>query len=243
MKLKNFLRIRSKLNNKELVSPKEGYKIWAEIYDDEENNLMLQYDEIILDKLIEPLNLKGKTILDFGCGTGRNWNKFYQNKPSKLIGCDVSYEMLNKLRSKFPEAEIHLMQNDDLSFLQDKSCDIIVSTLVIAHLRKLTDIFTEWNRVLKDKAEIIITDFHPDLLAKGGTRSFSFKGRIVKIENFNHTIDIIKILLYRFGFRQRAFIEKNIDEDVKHFYESKNAINVYNKFKTLPFVYGLHLTR
>ena len=64
------------LGNREIMkSSRSGYRIWSESFDNEKDNLMLTYDEIILNKILTPSLLQGKSILDFGCGTGRNWHE------------------------------------------------------------------------------------------------------------------------------------------------------------------------
>lgn len=231
-------------------SAREAYKIWSETYDSEQDNLILFYDNIILKEFFSKINFKEKTILDYGCGTGRNWKEIFNHNPGKIIGCDISPEMLSKVKIKFPNAETHLLQNEKLTFLADKSCDIIISTLVIAHIKNLNNLFREWDRVIRDKSEIIITDLHPQILENGGSRSFhvvtnsgSYNDKTVTIKNFIHKINKIEKLLHQSGFRTSDLIEKKIDEDVKLFYEKKNAIGVYERFKGLPFIYGLYLTR
>ena len=74
--------------------------------------------------------------------------------------------MLNKLHYKYPEAETYLLQENNLKESKDGSCDIIISTLVVAHIQNLENAFIEWSRILKNNGEIIITDFHPLTLQK-----------------------------------------------------------------------------
>jgi len=37
--------------------------------------------------------------------------------------------------------------------------------------------------------------------------------------------------------------EKYINEDVKHYYAAKNALHIYERFKNMPVIYGLHLKK
>jgi hypothetical protein len=39
------------------------------------------------------------------------------------------------------------------------------------------------------------------------------------------------------------FIERKIDDSVKHYYEKQQAIGVYERFKGTSIIYGAHLTR
>ncbi len=242
-KLNSVFNLNSLPSSKNLLSPVEAYRIWSESYDSEKDNLMLYYDDIILRKLIYETNLKSKVILDYGCGTGRHWKEFLKFEPAKIIGCDISPEMLVKLKSKYVNAEVHLISNNMLSFLENNCCDVLISTLVIAHIKNVEELFVEWNRVLKNSGSIIITDFHPDLLSSGGARTFQTSNGVITIENYVHSVSEIERSMSSFGFKTIDLIEKKIDEDVKRFYEKQNALNVYNKFKGTSFIFGIHFSR
>jgi ubiquinone/menaquinone biosynthesis C-methylase UbiE len=239
-KIKSFF---GKRTSEIIRTPKEGYKIWSESYDDEKDNLMLTYDEIILKTLLSKIDLSGKTILDYGCGTGRNWFELLKHDPDRIIGCDISSEMIDRLKRKYSFAESFLIKNDKLNFLSNKECDIIISTLVISHVYDIENLFIEWDRVLKDSGDIIISDFHPDLFAKGGTRTFKQAGKSYKIQNYIHHLREIEELLCRYGFTKITLIEKMIDEEVKGFYIKKNAEHIYSRFMGIPFIYGIYLKR
>ena len=231
------------INRPRIYDSEDAYKLWSMNYDDERDNLMLHYDKIILGKLISKIDLSGKIILDYGCGTGRNWDDLINRNPGKIIGCDISAEMLDKLKAKFNGAAVHLIKENTLSFLTGGGCNVIISTLVIAHIKEINNLFKEWSRVLKSNGDIILTDFHPELLANGGERTFNHNGKSITIRNYIHHVAEIEYMFSSLGFKTAELIEKNIDEEVKIFYEKHNALNVYEKYKGLPFIYGIHLSR
>ncbi len=243
VKLKYYLPGKIKSYFNDILPAEAAYNIWAENYDNQPNNLMFYYDKIILTDLIYKINLKQKVILDYGCGTGRNWQYILEYEPEKLIGCDKSTQMLDKLNSNFRNAETYVIKNDKLPFPDNKFVDIIISTLVIAHLKNIKNVFAEWDRILKKTANIIITDFHPELLAAGGLRTFRYKDASIIIKNTIHKIKEIENLLSNFGFETINLIEKKIEPDVKYFYEINNALHIYEKFKGVPFIYGILLSR
>lgn len=226
-----------------IKTSEDAYNNWAEYYDNEHDNPVLHYDNIILKELISNIKLADKVIFDYGCGTGRIWPLLLDNKPKKIIGCDISQMMLHKLKEKYTNAEVYKLKDSKLSFLNDSTCDIVISTLVIAHIADIEKTFSQWERILKNKSDIIITDFHPKLLAKGGLRTFK-KGRdLINIENYTHSIKSIEEKLSHFRFKVSNLIEKKIDINVKPFYERQNALKVYKKFYNTPFIYGMHLSR
>ncbi|MDB5144188.1 MAG: methyltransferase protein, partial [Mucilaginibacter sp.] len=221
----------------------EAYDLWSEDYDLQPGNLMLDLDEILFPKLLDKTVIQNKTVADIGCGTGRHWAKIFQMQPSSLTGFDVSEGMLNKLQEKFPGAHTHKIVNDLLPNVDDAFFDTIVSTLTVAHIENIEQALRAWCTVLKPNATIIITDFHPKLLAFGGKRTFRHNNVSLSVTNFVHSISTIKDVLKENGFRIMAEEEIGIDETVKHYYTQQNALNVYEQFKGFPVIYGIHLKR
>ncbi len=229
--------------SKSELDPEEAYEIWSENYDKQPGNLMLDLDEQIFTDLLENIDLKDKEIADIGCGTGRHWQKIYSKKPSRLMGFDISGSMLELLMNKFPFALTYKTTDNLLMSVSDSSMDTIISTLTIAHIRDIDEAIASWSRVLKTGGDLIITDFHPDLLAHGGKRSFSHGGRSLSVKNYIHPIEKIKKTFYEAGCILIREEEKTVNEDVKSYYEVKNALHVYERFKGLPVIYGLHLRK
>lgn len=222
---------------------KNAYNLWSLNYDKQPNNLMLALDEALFDELLTDVSLYNKIIADIGCGTGRHWQKIYAKQPGKIIGYDVSEGMLSILKRKYPGAETYKLETNRLKDLPDNSCDIILSTLAIAHIKKIEDAFLEWARVLKPDGHIIITDYHPVALAKGGNRTFMHNGKQVAVKNYVHSIKKIENIIDKLNFEIVTFIEKKIDETVKSYYTKQNALHVFERFNGTPIIYGIHLMR
>jgi ubiquinone/menaquinone biosynthesis C-methylase UbiE len=220
-----------------------AYDLWAATYDAQPDNLMLAWDEEIFSSLLNDVNLQNKIIADIGCGTGRHWQKIFNLHPKKLIGFDVSEGMLKMLKQKFPKADTHLLKDGHPDELKDHSCDFIFSTLTIAHIENAENVFTEWKRVLKPGGEMVITDYHPTALAKGGKRTFTHNGETVEIKNYVHSIDKIKKIARQLDLEVIRFVEKSIDESAKPYYEKQHAIAVYEAWKGMPIIYGIHLKK
>jgi ubiquinone/menaquinone biosynthesis C-methylase UbiE len=221
----------------------EAYNIWAENYDVQPGNLMLDLDEIIFPELLNGIDITHKQVADIGCGTGRHWIKILQKHPLSLTGFDVSEGMLDQLKHKFPKAHTQLITDNLFSTVPDAAFDTVVSTLTVAHIENIDEALQAWARILKNKADIIITDFHPDALAMGGKRTFEHNKSQIAVENFVHRVDDIERILNAYGFHLVKKIERVVDESVKHYYEAKNALHVYQQFENCPIIYGLHLRR
>jgi ubiquinone/menaquinone biosynthesis C-methylase UbiE len=226
------------LNQYRVTEASAAYNLLAETYDAQENNLVMHLDNTIFKTLINNTSLSSKTILDFGCGTGRHWNNILEQQPKELIGYDIAQEMLNKLQQKYPDAKTFSLKNNILKDIKDSSCDVIICNLVIGYIKKLEKVFLEWNRVLKKDGEIIITDFHPIASQNGANRSFKYKERMIYVKSFMHTLNEIKSHTLKLNWHHSYFIEKSIDETVKPFFKSNKALEVYNKNYNTPLVYG-----
>jgi ubiquinone/menaquinone biosynthesis C-methylase UbiE len=128
--------------------PAAAYDIWALSYDHQPDNLMLALDEELCGGLLARTPVSGKVIADIGCGTGRHWKKIVDRQPARLVGYDVSGGMLEILRKKFPAAETHQLNDHRLPELEDASCDLLLSTLTMAHIPDPEAALMEWCRVL-----------------------------------------------------------------------------------------------
>ena len=223
--------------------PIDAYDLWAENYDNQPGNLMLDLDEIIFTDLFKDVNVKNKLLADIGCGTGRHWAKIYEKDPAQLTGFDISEGMLSVLRQKFPQSMTSTITNDHFTDVPDASFDLIISTLTMAHIKNIDEAINAWCRILKNDGEVIITDFHPDLLAKGGRRSFTHGEKHFYVTNYIHRLDKIKKIFYNNGFTVESEAERFVDETVKEYYTKQNALHVFEKFKGMPVIYGIHLKR
>ena len=224
------------------TDPEQAYDLWAAAYDAQPDNLMLALDEELFTELLDGVTLKDKIVADIGCGTGRHWQKLINRSPAELIGFDVSKEMLLVLQQKFP-AHKTIRLTDHHIDLPDASCDLIVSTLALAHIPEAGKALAEWERVLKPGGEILLTDYHPDALAQGGNRTFKHEGKLVAVKNYVHSIQSVVHIAKQLNWELMRITERKIDERVKGYYEKQGALAVYEKFKGVPIIYGIHLKK
>lgn len=221
----------------------EAYNMWSSTYDEQTGNLMLDFDEVVFTKLLDQLEIKNTVVYDLGCGTGRHWKKLLEKQPASLTGFDVSAGMLEKLKSKFPGANVKEVTDNCLSCIENKSCDILISTLTIAHILNAREALTAWCRVLKSSADMIITDFHPDALSLGAQRTFNHNNETKAVHNYIHPIGMIKQCLFEHGFRLVGEEHRKVDESVKAYYLCKHTFPIYEQFLGVPVIYGLHFRR
>lgn len=238
--IKTFLLKRSRQVDTE---PAIAYDQWAASYDSQPDNLMLALDEKLFADLLADINITAKIIADIGCGTGRHWKKIMDEVPAKLIGFDVSAGMLQVLQQKFPLAETYQLTNGQLQGLANQSCDVVISTLTIAHIDDAAAAMKEWCRVLKPGGEMIITDYHPIALARGAKRTFNNGGKTMAIVNHIYPIDQVKTIAAQLQLQEMRLIEKEIDDTMRPYYEKQQALKVFEAWKGVPIIYGIRFKK
>lgn len=242
-----FRKIAGKLNYRPehpmpAIDPETAYDQWALSYDAQPGNLLLHLEAELFGKMMQKLSVTDKVMVDIGCGTGRHWPLLLNKKPASLTGFDLSEGMLSILIAKYPGAFTVKLDDEHLA-LPDASCDILLSTLALAHMPDVTTVFSEWTRVLRPGGEILLTDFHPLALQRGSERTFLHEGKKVSVKNHIHPLQQIRSLAAACGLHELNFSESCIDASVKNWYEKQGALAVYERSRDTPVVYGLHLKK
>ena len=142
-----------------------NYNILAQDYD-----LTRTANISIINLFANELQLDGKTILDFGCGTG---NFTYAIK--KFTSADIyGVEPSDGMREKAAAKEINVRKGDH-SFIpfNDNFFDFIYMTDVIHHVPDMKMMFAEFCRVLKPGGLVcILTESHKQLETRFWVKHF-----------------------------------------------------------------------
>ncbi len=111
--------------------------------------------------LVELGDLRGRRVLDVGCGTGRLAEALRSEARAKVWAIDSSAQMVDVARQKLP-ADIGVRRGDAerLPF-RDGWFDRVTMSLVL-HLLNRSDALSEARRVVQDDGRIAIITFHPD---------------------------------------------------------------------------------
>lgn len=115
-----------------------------------ENKCMHQAQLHALTAVIDQeVDINGKTILDFGCGSGR-WVEYFCNLGAKYIGVDISDEVIKLAKSRYPDNSFIALKDHKIP-LENDSCDFIFSIAVIHHNQPLQqeELLGEIARILK----------------------------------------------------------------------------------------------
>jgi len=107
----------------------------------------------------EIMPLKGKRVLDYGCGTGKV-SRALRDKGADVIGADISEEILRITKAYENEGILfRQIRNGDLSFIKANYLDSVISTFVFCNVASRSDIESalgEIYRVLKPGGKIVI---------------------------------------------------------------------------------------
>jgi len=95
-------------------------------------------------------SVKGKTILDIGCGFGDHAVKLSKQNYKKFIGFDISGELI-KLASeqRIPKATFEVGDMGKKLKYDNSYFDVVISGLAIHYNKNINFLFKEVNRVLK----------------------------------------------------------------------------------------------
>jgi SAM-dependent methyltransferase len=145
------------------VDTVEGYRVWSATYDSTPNTAF-DFDQPVVEEIIDAL--PAGIALDAACGTGRYARELIQ-RGHQVLGVDSSPEMLAHARKRMPQAEFCLGNLHQLP-VADRTVDLVVCALALTHVPPaLQPIVVEFARVLRPNGHLVISDMHPEWIARG----------------------------------------------------------------------------
>ena len=102
-------------------------------------------------------------ILDLGCGTGLELDYYFKKNPTaKVVWIDLAADMLDRLKQKFPDKQLELIQGSyfDIPFDNDHY-DAVVSVESLHHFTQAEKIplYRKVFDALKQGGYLILTDY------------------------------------------------------------------------------------
>jgi SAM-dependent methyltransferase len=147
------------------LSVREVYERWAPLYPAEPHNPLMHAEQAAM--LARLPAVAGDAVLDLACGSGRYARQVAARGAARIVALDFSFGMLRKVTIGQP-----LRGELDHLPLQAASFDLVVSGLALGHAADLGACMREIARVLKPGGKLLYSDFHPEALRRGQTRSF-----------------------------------------------------------------------
>ncbi|MFD2233502.1 class I SAM-dependent methyltransferase [Phaeospirillum tilakii] len=160
-----------------------AYDRWAPGYDVYDNPLLFAAGRVI-ERWAE--TVAGATVVEFGCGTGRNLARLGQAGAARLIGCDLSAGMLARARAR--GAGLLLFRHDitQPAPLAGGIADLVLFCLALEHVGDLAAPLAEARRLLRPGGRVVVIEIHP-FLAQGDVQAHFRDGAVVvRMPTFAH---------------------------------------------------------
>jgi ubiquinone/menaquinone biosynthesis C-methylase UbiE len=190
-----------------LAEVRAGYDRWAAVYDTERNPL-LALEEPRVRRALGAVH--GLAVLDLGCGTGRH-ALWLARRGAHVTAVDFSEGMLARARRKPGAARIRFLVHDVHRRLPfpDRAFDLVVSGLVLEHVRDLRRFFGEARRVLRPGGRAVVSAMHPAMFLRGTQARFTdpATGRKVQPGSVPHSIADFVTAALGVGFSLEAIGE------------------------------------
>lgn len=150
-------------------------------------------EQPVTERILRTLSI-GK-VVDMACGTGR-YTSLLKDLGHDVTGVDQSAAMLAVAKKKNRNIT-YLLSDISTTDIDSNSYDALVCALALSHFKRIDKPITEFARVVKKDATLILTDIHPMIVAMGGHADFFKKdGQRGFVENYTHWhseyIDVFK---------------------------------------------------
>lgn len=188
-------------------------------------------------QMLKEIGFAGKSVLEIGNGPGGNLKEISQLNPARLVGADISAEMISLARANNDDSvELFKIDGTSLPF-EDNMFDIVFTATVLQHNTDdamMRTILDEICRVSKDRIylfEKVDQEIKGDELCYA--RPISYYSQLVAPHGFElvNTSHInIRSSYYVCGAIRKGLNSKNRKEG-----EPLNAVSTFLQNMTLPF--------
>lgn len=220
------------------MSAAQAYRVWAPHY--ETDNPVTALEEDAVNQLTPAV--AGRALLDVGCGTGRRLRKVRSDNPSKAMGIDLVHQMLRENSDPWSKARTSVA---DMRWMpvRSQTFDMVWCRLAIGHVSHLPTVYREFARVINRCGTVIVTDFHPDAVAAGHTRTFPDADGVVRtVEHFVHTTEHHEEAAAAHGLKLDSRLDQCIGPTVENMYRAAGKASQYVQQQGLRLVLALRFT-
>jgi ubiquinone/menaquinone biosynthesis C-methylase UbiE len=168
------------------MSIQQAYNKWSDSYDTDEN-LTRDLDQKVTRETLA--NLHFNSILEIGCGTGKN-TPLLSQIGDHVRAVDFSQGMIDKAKEKVKTENVKfsIMDITKKWLFDDRLFDLIICNLVLEHIEDLPFVFSEAARDLKNKGRFFINELHPFKQYEGKKARFDKDGEKIEVDAFVHHI-------------------------------------------------------
>lgn len=105
-------------------------------------------------------NLKDKSVLCIGCGTGEECEHLKSLGAKRVVGIDTSKGLIDFAKKSYPDLEFHVMDMEKLNFTDD-SFDFVYSSLTMHRVKDWTKTLRGVYKILKKGGTFVFSTHHP----------------------------------------------------------------------------------
>jgi cytosine/adenosine deaminase-related metal-dependent hydrolase/ubiquinone/menaquinone biosynthesis C-methylase UbiE len=221
------------------LAPAEGYRIWAASYD-RENNPMLSLEQRILERLLPPM--AGLDIVDLGCGTGRWLAASKRAGARRLVGVDLSPEMLSLAKEKLGKGAKLLCSDYVEARIQESSADIVFCNFVLSYIADAEQFLCFASKILKSGGVFFLTDVHPGTAARlSWRRGVRVKEGLNEIQTHERNLSDVIALCEQAGLEMSAHLEPRFADVERTVFKENGKGEYYETIREYPAIYVLQL--
>ena len=104
------------------------------------------------------LDVRGRDVLEIGCGSGLGAHLLNQLAPKSYIGLDVMEEQIALARRTYPQYQFMVQDAADLSQFPTASKDVAIIFGVLHHIPNWRSALDEIRRVLKPNGQLFLEE-------------------------------------------------------------------------------------
>lgn len=164
-------------------STRDAYDLWAATYDAFDNPLVAQSD-LALEELGGAI--RGASVLELGCGTGRLASRLLAAGARRYTGVDASPGMLQRAAALGLADATWLGGELASPPVAEASFELVLFCLVLEHVRDLVPALSAARRALAPGGQVVALELHPELAARGIGAHFEHQGQTVRIDSYAH---------------------------------------------------------
>jgi len=164
----------------------DAYNEWSGTYDTDKN-LTRDLDQQVTRCLLG--NLHFDSILEIGCGTGKN-TVFLAQIGEHVNAVDFAQAMIEKAQAKVQADNVRFSRMDITKawHFENRSFDLIICNLVLEHIEDLAFVFAETARTLRPNGKFFLNELHPFKQYDGKKARFYRNEEKIEVAAFIHHI-------------------------------------------------------
>ena len=210
------------------LSTLEMYERWAPTYPPVPHNPLMRAEQRVMLDLLP--DLRERRVLDLACGSGRYARLLTERAAADVVALDFSAAMLRQVSAGHP-VRASMMR---LPFAAGVF-DFVISGLAIGHATDIDHWMHEVARVLKGGGSLLYSDFHPDAIRSGLTRTFKDDAaRAYTLHPNEYTVDIQLQAAAQAGFAVEAVREVRAGIELSETFTGSE--DFYHRWHGLPLV-------